>query len=210
MDGVIFDLKHSYDYYNAIMNYCRITPPEVKTNYIDIPGSDSSIDITESISGIRMSDGEINFKFTFLNGVEDARKMINDLHGKRKTITLDSDIRFEMDGRITITRAEIEKNYYVVEAVAKVKPYKTEKLLTIHEENVDGKKEIILNNTRKPVVPIITVEGNINLLFDNVKYKLINGTYQIPEITMYDGINRFIVYGNGKIRFEYKKGEIIC
>ncbi len=210
MDGVYFNLNHSGDYYNAIMNYARITPPAVKTNYVDIPGGDSTIDLTESVGGVRLNDGCVNFKFTFKNGKKDAIRMINDIHGKRMTITLDTDNVYEMEGRVEVTKAELENALFVVEAKATVNPYKTEKRTTIHKEEVRKKKDIILLNSRKPVIPTITVIGNIYLIYEDVRYKMGGGVYQIPEITMYQGINRFVVYGDGDISFEYRKGEIIC
>lgn len=210
MQGVYFDLNHSGAYYNAIMNYARITPPEIKTNYVDIPGGDASLDLTESVGGIRLKSGKVNFKFTFIGGRADAAKMISDIHGMRKKITLDRDMDYELAGRIEVTTSQLENNLYVVEATATVDPYKVQKKITVHTEVLGNRKDIVIVNSRKPVMPKITVTGEAYIVHDSIKYKMQNGIYEIPEITFYGGINRLTVYGNGTITFEYRKGEIIC
>lgn len=99
MDGAVFGDKYTKDY-GAIMNYARITPPAVKENYVDIPGGDSALDLTETVGGIVFNDGLIDFKFTLF---EFALKedMKNDLHGRRLRIILEREPGFYYDGRLS-------------------------------------------------------------------------------------------------------------
>ena len=56
MKGAVFGDKRTEDY-GAIMNYARITPPAVKENYVDIPGGDSSLDLTETVGTLFIMTG---------------------------------------------------------------------------------------------------------------------------------------------------------
>lgn len=209
MHGAIFDLKNTFDDYKAIMNYARITPPEIKENYVDIAGGDSSIDLTEAVGGVRFNDGKIEFMFTF-NDTESKDEMKNDLHGKRMKITLERDPEYFYDGRLSFTKEERNGSLYVLYMSATVKPYKYEKNMTIHRETLSGnEKEIIIPNSRMPVMPRITVTGNVFLMYDGIGYAMQSGTYEIAEVTFYEGYNRMKVSGNGTIQFEYRKGRII-
>ena len=202
------DREEAQDYH-AVMNYARITPPTVKENYVDIAGGDSAIDLTEAVGGIVFEDGKIEFKFTLLEE-NDKIRMKNELHGKRMQITLESDSSFYYDGRLLFTKEERIGSSFELYMEARVKPYKYAKRETIHIEEVNGKTaEIVILNSRMPAMPRITVAGNVYLKYEDAGYALRTGTYEIPEITFYEGYNRIIVSGNGSIRFEYRKGQLI-
>ena len=70
-------------------------------------------------------------------------------------------------------------------------------------------KEIILSNSRMPVMPRITVVGKVNLTYENIRYNMQTGVYQVPEITLYEGHNYMKLTGEGTIKFEYRKGQLI-
>ena len=208
MEGAVFNGKHSEKDYGAIMNYARITPPSVKENYVDIAGGDSSIDLTEAVGGVVFEDGKISFQFTFFHP-EDRELMKNDLHGRRMTIELDRDLGFYYEGRLTATGEKQAANLYELQLEARVKPYKLEKRLTIHNEEITGEGEIVLVSSRMPVMPVITVNGNIRVGYDGLSFVLETGVYEIPEIMFQDGFNRLYVSGRGSIRLEYRKGVLI-
>ena len=207
MYGAAFGDKRSKDDYGAVMNYARITPPSVKENYVDIAGGNSSIDLTEAVGGVVFEDGEIDFKFTLFD--PDKKKQIkNDLHGNRMKIVLDREPEFYYEGRVSVTSEKQTGNIYELCMKAKVKPYKMKKLL-VHEEEINGAKEIILFSKRMPVMPVITVKGSIAVSYEGIRFSLETGVYEIPEITFQNGMNRLKVSGRGTIRLEYREGELI-
>ncbi|MBO5208075.1 MAG: hypothetical protein J6B68_01885 [Lachnospiraceae bacterium] len=208
MNGAVFGDKFSKDY-KAIMNYARITPAAIKENYIDIAGGNSSIDLTEAVGGVVFEDGTIEFMFTLID-FDKKESMKNDLHGKRMQIILEREENFYYDGRVTCTKDEWINGHYELYFTAKVKPYKYEKRETIHIEKVNNtEKEIRLVNSRMPIMPEIKVEGNLYLTYENIRYHLTDGAYQIPEVTLYEGLNRIKVSGIGTIQLTYRKGRLI-
>ena len=193
MQGALFNDKYSNDY-GAIMNYARITPAAVKENYVDIAGGDSDIDLTEAVGGVVFEDGKIDFKFTFFDR-HSKEQMKNDLHGRKVRIVLENDS---------------DKSLYELCFVAKVKPYKYERRETMHIEKVSGRqKELTLFNSRMPVMPRITVTGKVSLAYEGSRYTMQTGVYQVPEITLYEGHNYMKLTGEGTIKFEYRKGQLI-
>lgn len=208
MQGAFFNDKYSNDY-GSIMNYARVAPAAVKENYVDIAGGDSDIDLTEAVGGVVFEDGQIDFKFTFFDK-QAKEQMKNDLHGRRMKITLEREPEFYYEGRVKCTQDGQNKNLYELCLVAKVKPYKCEKRETVYVETVSNRqKEIILSNSRMPVMPRITVVGKMNLTYENIRYNMQTGVYQVPEITLYEGYNHFNLSGTGTVKFEYRKGQLI-
>lgn len=65
MNGVKFGSKHSYDDWGLILKSRPvISPPSPKTIYIDVPGADGIIDLTESMTGeVKFNNRTITFEF---------------------------------------------------------------------------------------------------------------------------------------------------
>lgn len=210
MKGVRFADRLSYGDYEAVLNYAKITPPSVKENYVDIAGGDSSIDLTEAVGGVVFEDGEIELKFT-LKKHEQKEKMKNDLHGRRMKIILEREPEFYYDGRIKCSKEEWNKGLYELYFTVRVKPYKYETRVFLHTEiiNTVKEKKIYIENTRMPVMPEISVTGNLYVTYEGKKYMLPEGVYQIPEITFYEGRNSISVSGKGSIKFEFRRGQLV-
>ncbi len=207
MKGAIFGDKHSIKDYGSIMNYARITTPAVKENYVDIPGGNSSLDLTEAVSGVTFSDGQIAFKFTFFH--EDGRsRMKNDLHGKRMKIILEREPEYCYEGRLFCREGEYAGNIFELYIDARIAPYKQERQLTIHREEIETAKEIILLNDRMPSMLSVIVKGNIGISYNGFSFRFTDGTYEVPEITLLEGINRLHVSGKGSLEVRYRKGRI--
>ncbi len=208
MHGAVFGDRRTKEDYGAVMNYARITPPAIKENYVDIAGGNSSIDLTEAVGGMAFEDGRISFKFTLFSAGS-KEKLKNDLHGKKMKIVLEREPEFYYEGRVSVTSEAQIGNRYEVCIDARVKPYKMEEQVTVCDEKVNGTKDIVLFNDRMPVMPLITVKGNVNVNYDGISFLLKTGVYEIPEITFRDGINRLKVSGSGNLRLEYRKGRLI-
>lgn len=208
MKGAMFGNKYSVDDYRAIMNYARITTPTVKENYVDIPGGNSSLDLTEAVSGVTFNDGQISFKFTFFKE-EDRSRMRNDLHGRKLQIVLEREPEYFYDGRLFCRDGDYTGCIFELYINARVAPYKQEKQMTLHMEEITAAKDILLDNDRMPSIPVITVEGNIRLTYGGIGVQLSDGVYTIPEITLLDGLNRIHAEGKGSIKLQYRKGKIV-
>ena len=209
MNGAIFGDKHSRHDYEAIMNYARITPPAVKENYVDIAGGNSSIDLTEAVGGVVFDDGKIEFKFTLFSE-EQKNRMKSQLHGRRVDIILEKEPEYYYDGRLSFISENRNGTLFELFLDARVKPYKMERNLSVHVEKLTEKeKDILLFNDRMPSMPIITVGGRAKIGYGQFSFTLPPGVYQIPEITLYDGMNRLTVSGTGNLTLEYRKGMVI-
>lgn len=208
MKGAIFGDKRSKEDYNAIMNYARITTPTVKENYVDVPGGNSSLDLTEAVSGITLNDGQISFKFTFMND-ENRSRMKNDLHGKKVKIILERESEYFYEGRLSCKEGDYAGNIYELYIDARVAPFKQEIRITEHTEQVTAAHDIILMNDRMPAMPSMTVTGDVSIIYNGISVRMSSGTYEIPEITLHEGMNRLHVAGRGSIKLEYRKGRIV-
>lgn len=199
-------------------------PPEVKTILIDVPGSDGSIDLTESLTGyVRYENRKGSFEFkvhTKEDWVEVYSSILDYLHGQRQKIILEDDPAYYYMGRASVNSWKSNKNYSLITIDVVAEPYKYEMysstedwkwdpfnfetgIIREYEDiRIDGELTYNIDGNRKPVVPTITVtsddgSGMVAMPYDNA--------YAYRRINLSDGANRspylVIKEGRNRIRF---------
>lgn len=213
--GVSFGDVHSYYDLNLILSASEIAPAKPKTIYVEIPGADGSIDLTEANGEVRFEDRDIEFVFTLLPDVsqtyeEKRTEVINLLNGRVFKITLDRDDEYYYEGRCVVTDYEIDKSLHQITVEVKAKPYKFKQNVTVRTVNLSGTSTSLkLYNGRKSVVPKITCTNDeTEVKFNGGVYRLSAGTHKILDITFVYGNNDLTISGSGTITFEYQEGDL--
>lgn len=127
MKGIWFDNIHSYDNLNLILSSVSIPPATVKTNYIDIPGADGSLDLTEALGAVRYKDRSCSFVFSVFpyEDFEEKKKQISNLlNGRKCKIRLDKDSEYYWLGRCSVNNYASDRNLHKITVNATVAPYK--------------------------------------------------------------------------------------
>lgn len=133
MKGLYFDDKHSYDDLNLVLSSVNIPPASPKTNYVNIPGADGSIDLTEAQGEVKFKDRECSFTFSafpYEDFEEKKTQISNLLNGKRCKINLDKDPDYYWEGRCKINSYASDRNLHQIVVNATVAPYKLKNELT--------------------------------------------------------------------------------
>lgn len=211
--GIFFGDIHSFFDLNLILSAVNIPPAQPKTNYVEIPGGDTSIDLTEALGGVHFHDRECKFTFS-VNPADDKtfeeRRMIvaNALNGKRCNICLDKDPDYYYSGRITINEWLQDRNLKQFVIGARVAPYKYRRNETVVSVTLSNTpQKVILVNGRKKVVPVITCTGNTTIVFGSATFNVSAGTHIMPDICLTEGANPVMVSGTGTVTFTYREGD---
>ena len=211
MKGIWFGDIHSHEDLNLLLSNVDIPPATPKTNYVDIPGGDGSVDLTEALGGVKYEDRKCTFTFSVFptdDFEEKKREISNLLNGKRFKIVVDKDPDYYWLGRCAINTYESNKNVHKIAVGAVVAPYKLkhdETTVVVEAgESVKGR----LWNSRKSVVPTITCEANATITHDGVEYELSAGTHKILNINLVEGYNELLVTSNGTVTFTYQEGDL--
>lgn len=213
--GVSFGDTHTYYDLGLILSESDIPPAEPKITYIDIPGADGSLDITEANGEVKFKDRELKFTFTIIPDdtitFEEKRTEVSNLiNGRVFRITQDKDEEYYFEGRCTVDKYDSDKNFNQIVITAKVKPYKYKQEVTKKVINLTGTPtEVNISNSRKSVVPLITcTNDNTVIKFGGGTYYLGSGTHKILDILFVEGINGVTVSGSGAVTFEFQEGEL--
>lgn len=216
--GISFADIHSFYDLDLILSAVDISPAKPKTTYVDIPGADGSIDLTEALGDVRFSDRTHKFTLT-MNPMGDlsesaweAKKtaLCNALNGRACRITLDKDPDYYWIGRLTVDSFKSNKRIRQFVVSARVKPYKYKQTETVVSvELPGGVKNVTLRNSRLPVCPVITcTDDNAEIIFNGNTYKLSAGSHKVLDIRLTEGDNEMTVSGTGQVSFTYQEGDL--
>lgn len=215
MKGIRFGAYHSYDDFHLILGKKEMGSPTVKTQKIDIPGADGSLDLTDFFGEPKYED--VTHRFDFSTILPQAQFITlfttikNAIHGRKMRVILDDDPLFFWIGRCHVSNFTSDKGIGTITVECDCEPYKYKKDLTVIAQAVSGTYAITLTNGRKHAVPevqIYTEAGSIRIEHQGNVWDLGTGVYTLPELTLTEGANLVTVTGTGTVTFSWQEGEL--
>ena len=211
MNGISFGNVHSYYDLNLVLSEVKIPPATVKTKFVDIPGGDGSVDLTEALGEVKYKDRACKFTFTvfpFDDFETKKREVSNLLSGKRYKITVDKDPEYYWLGRCSVDEYASDKNLHQIVVGATVAPYKLRQ--TVTSVNVPPGTNVTrtLQNGRKTVIPTITCTAKTTVIFNGNTFTFNAGTHKHLDIALVEGANGVTVTSTGTVTFNYQEGDL--
>jgi phage-related protein len=214
--GIAFDDVHTFDDLNLVLSDCPDMPPaKAKTTYIDIPGADGSLDLSEVHGEVKFSDRENKYTFTMhpaetMTWEEKMTEVSNLLNGKRCKMILDKDEDFYWDVRATVDSYKSDKRLHKIVISVRALPYKFKQNITSRTVQLSGGSQTInLTNGRKSVCPSIECSNdNTVIVFGGATFNLSAGKHEILDIQFVEGTNTLAVSGSGTVTFSYQEGDL--
>ena len=212
----ILDKFNTWYDWRLIVTAKDITPPEPKTNYVDIEGMSGSLDFSEALTGeITYRDRTISASFWTSDGTrKDREKLLRDiitaLHGRKIKIIEPDDPTHYFYGRVTVKSSKNILPYleFTIEAICDPWRYSlddTSRSITASNQPVDV---VIHNDGVKTVCPTIVVSDAVTLDYNGGSIFLTLGEYKISDIKFPHGVNIVTVSGAGDVTFKYKEADL--
>lgn len=139
--GIKFGDKRTWEDWHLVPTTRPVfNPPPLKSKYVDIPGSNGTLDLTESLTRYPLYGNRTgSFEFIVVNSfselVTDHEEWYNRysdimdyIHGKSMKAILDDDYNYFYEGRFTVNSWKSEKLYSKIVIDYNVGPYKWEVL----------------------------------------------------------------------------------
>lgn len=234
MNGVLFGNKHSYrDWGLFLADRPIISEPEPKTMYIDIPASNGSIDLTESLTGeVNYYDRKITMNFLMVgrrsNWSENTSIIADYLHGRRMKVWLDEDLAYYYEGRFQINDLKSDKVKQTIVIEGTVYPFKYEKFSSLEDWlwddfnfetgiireyrdlAVNGSFNLLIIGRTLSVTPIFYVSdaSNLTVTYGGITYNLQNGSNRFVTLILHGGENILAFNGAGTVSVEYRGGRL--
>ncbi len=213
MSDIRFGTRWARADYGLIVAPYAIPMPEPQTNFVEIPGRDGALDLSEAFGTVRYADRVIELTLYALAPFDTLiSAFAADIHGRRMNVIFDRDPTFYYDARITIEDVERHWGYCELSLECRAKPYKLEQFETAITVLPTGSATVTLTNMRMPVVPLITVSAEMALAFtiDGKDYSvtLPAGTHTVPSLALMEGDTKIEITGTGRVTFTYRKGAL--
>lgn len=132
--SITFGDKNTWDDWKLIPEVRPLfSPPDVKTSYVDIPGSDGIKDMTESLTGEPLySNRQGSIIFFVMNGYKEWQEryseIMNYLHGQKMIAILEDDPSYYYEGRFSVDEWNSSKDYSKIAISYDVYPYKIDSI----------------------------------------------------------------------------------
>ena len=213
----ILDKFNTWYDWRLILTAKDVTPPEPKTNYVDIDGMSGTLDLSEALTGeITYKDRTVSASFWTSEGsYKDRDKLLREivraLHGKKIKIIEPDDPDHYFYGRVKIKSRKNILHYaeFSIECTCEPWRYALNDSVRRVEVNSQSVTEVIIhNNGVKSLCPEITVTGSVSITYNGVKTTLTAGSYKISDIRLRQGVNIIGVSGTGSIAFTYKEADL--
>lgn len=212
MNGVTFGSKHSYTDYGLILQSKTIGAATVKTKKVDIEGGHGSLDYTAFFGEPKYNNRTLAFTFISkmrpLEFVSSYSELQNALHGQKVDIILDEDSDYHYVGRLSVGDYSTSNKTPTFTISADCEPFKLKNAITVVTQEVSGSATITLSNMRKKVVPTITTDAEMTIVFGGRSTTASAGTFTIPTLELSEGDNTVTVSGTGTITFSYQEGGL--
>lgn len=216
-NGIYFDDIHSYEDLNLILSAAVIPPAVAKTNYVDIPGADGEIDLTEALGEVKYADRD-GAKFTLtMNPAGDlsesaweAKKteISNLLNGKRCKVRLDKDPEYYWQGRLSVDEYLSDRRIRQFVVGAKFAPYKLKREITRVVCPAGQNVSVTLKNGRMRAIPTITTKAQATIVFNGNTFTFNAGTHKNLNIILYKGEYPVAVTSTQPVEFTYQEGDL--
>lgn len=222
---------HTFDDYGLILNNAYASPPVPKTTFIEIPGRDGSIDLTEALGGVRFEDRYLYVELTDLNyklSVGEAfAKLQRQIDGKRVKVILDKLPSYYFLGRV-ISFSDPEENGLAgtTTVTIRIEPYRysifdandrwlwdpfnflTDMAIDAGSYPVNGSLTKTINVGQNDVTPSITVSSDMTLEYEGRSYELKAGVIYSNLIELRGNENNILTFrGNGTVTIDYRGGR---
>lgn len=223
LHSMIIDGVDTWDDWNIVsVKKPVFSEPELKSTYIDIPGANGQLDLTEVLTGyptFNNRTGTIQF-FLYddsMKALEKLNIIRNYLHGRKHKIVLNDEPDYYYEGRLVMRDSHPTKEgeYAAFDLEYNLAPYKYElkkrglRNTLVYTDNLLERKILRMRGAGMPVCPKFTVHSitvndstmdvHVIMQYDNTLYTLHNGTstypqsFVFPQIIMTDNQYEFDV-----------------
>lgn len=208
----------------------QISLPDAKTNYIDVPGSNGSLDMTEIFGHVLYGDREARYVFKYFGSYEDWAVTVSDfanyLHGRKQKIIMAHDTGYYYMGRLAVDLAKTNEVMGTVTVTGRMEPYKMERFSSLEDWEwdtfnfetgiireykdlvVSGELTLVIPGSRKEIIPSFICSGPMEVRFGGNTYQLPAGTSRVISIEIAEGENTLTFTGNGTVSVDYRGGSL--
>lgn len=223
-----YSSKNTYDDWKLIPTKRPvISPPDPKTTYVDIPGSNGQLDLSEVVSKRPVyNQRKGSFSFKVLNDypgykgwVDVYQTILNYLHGKKMKMILEDDSKYYYEGRFTVKSWSSDKDYSSIDIDYNVDPFKYSVIPFSRTYTITNSRTVTLTEEETgnaTIIPTFVVSAGankmsircINSIGTDVEKEFYSGIYTDKDYQFTGGNTTIEFEGNGSVAVIFTEGRL--
>lgn len=223
-----YSSKNTYDDWKLIPTKRPvISPPDPKTTYVDIPGSNGQLDLSEVVSKRPVyNQRKGSFSFKVLNDypgykgwVDVYQTILNYIHGKTMKMILEDDPKYYYEGRFTVKSWSSDKDYSSINIDYNVDPFKYSVVPYSNTYTITNSRTVTLTEEETgnaTIIPTFIVSAGankiaircINSIGTDVEKEFYSGTYTDKDYQFTGGNTTIEFEGNGSVTVIFTEGRL--
>lgn len=182
------------------------TPPAPKVQYVDLPGRDGVLDMSEWAGVVRFGSRNLQIKLRDLDGGKD--RFVNAVYGNTMRIYTDEDTDYYYTGRCDKMTAEYRQHgIWDITMDITCDAYRRRVLDTMVSATAPA--TVTLKAERRPAIPTITASGACTITIGGVDHECAAGTFQLPDLLLTTTAQNVIIAGSGvTVDFTWTDGRL--
>lgn len=227
--------KNTWDDWKLIpLSRPVVKPPEVVTKYVEIPGYDGSVDLTELLTGRPTYSRRVgDWKFMVTNNYDGYdwqtlySSIMNYLHGEELEVRLEDDPDYFYTGRLSVSGWDSGKSYSTITIGYELMPFKLSNISSIDEWlwddfnfetgvirdygglRVDGELSIRIIGGDKSIVPDIAISAPMEITYNGFTENYESaGVYHAVDLAIIPGENTMTFKGTGEVSVIFRGGSL--
>lgn len=208
------------EHWGFLLTQKNISQPEPKDYIVEVPGRNGSVDLTESMGGVRYGDREVEFVLLPIEGDYSQRmknyyELVRFIHGKVNDIEEPDRPGEILRGRWKVGEpSKINGDLFSFKLFSKnVYPYYISvppHEITYNLNSGDTHNISVDYNGVGTVWPLVKFTGNgtITAEGDNINYNLTSSYTRYDHIRLNKTVNNFKIQGNGDLTFLYSNESL--
>jgi hypothetical protein len=222
--------KHTFRDFSMIPKEIPVFSPAIpKTNYIDVPCSNGSLDYTEINNSVVYENRKGSFEFIVLDAEQWAdvySAVMFHLQGRKLNCILDDDPTHFYTGRFAVNEWKSNRGYSTIVIDYNVEPYKHgvqttggldwlwnelfDNVIYYGTFDVDGSKiRNLINPSSLIMEPSFTCSATMFVDFGDTVYTLPMGKTTHSGILLRTGDNVMTFRGTGRVLVDYDAGAVL-
>lgn len=202
------------------LNVCQLADAEQKTNFIEKAGGDGSWNLSTAMTGglPRYRDRALVIRLECSEGTRSDRtmlisEMVNQLDGLTWDIVLPDHPGYYVRGqaRIMVEYHDLAHSAVTIECVCEPWIYKAEETIVHLTLTTEERTATLINNGRRALVPLLTLEGGGNALLEYGTASLAldtDGSYEWPTLLLTTGAHVITYSGTGSLVITYREAVL--
>lgn len=208
----------------------RISPPEIKTKSIDVPGIDGEIDLSEIFGDVRYQNRSIEYVFDAACDLSAwpalTSEIANYLHGRKRKAINGFDRSFYWVGRFEVDTQKSDCFMSKITITGNVDPYKydiedgseswkwdpfsfrTGIIRNYSKRQINGSGTITIIGRRKRVNPTIITDAEMTVACEGQVISLQPGATVAYELQLGEGRHDLTFTGTGTVTVLYRGGSL--